>query len=147
MRRLSAAIRSVSRSISFLNSAIYAPSLRLRARHLKRHKQQKHGGIWFLISSASDFQINWIWPGRSSYAAGAMAKPRRVLTCKHTPGASGRLLADVRTLIGHLPKEVRARDTWQHVEAELEKAAAGGDTKQVSIALRWCCNWERSSTG
>jgi hypothetical protein len=36
--------------------------LLLRARHLERHKQQKHGGIWFLISSASDFQINWIRP-------------------------------------------------------------------------------------
>ena len=45
-------------------------------------------------------------------------------------------LADVRTLLGHLPKETRARDTWRHVEAELEKASAGGDTTQVSIALR-----------
>jgi hypothetical protein len=45
-------------------------------------------------------------------------------------------LADVRSLIGHLPKEARAKDTWQHVEAELDKAAAaGGDTTQVSIAL------------
>jgi hypothetical protein len=25
-------------------------------------------------------------------------------------------LADVRALIGHLPKETRARDKWQHVE-------------------------------
>ncbi len=39
-------------------------------------------------------------------------------------------------LLGHLPKETRARDTWQHVEAELKKAAAGGDTTQVSIALQ-----------
>jgi hypothetical protein len=45
-------------------------------------------------------------------------------------------LADVRTLIGHLPKETRARDTWQHVEAELKKAAVGGDTKQVYVALQ-----------
>jgi len=45
-------------------------------------------------------------------------------------------LADVRTLLGHLPKETRARDTWQHVEAELKKAAADGDTTQVSIALQ-----------
>jgi len=45
-------------------------------------------------------------------------------------------LADVRRLIGHLPKETRARDTWQHVEAELGKAAASGDTTQVSIAPR-----------
>jgi hypothetical protein len=26
-------------------------------------------------------------------------------------------LADVRTLIGHPPKEARAKSTWQHVEA------------------------------
>ena len=52
-------------------------------------------------------------------------------------------LADVRALLGHLPKETRARDTWQHVEAELEKAAAGGDTKQVSIALRMVLMLER----
>ena len=36
-------------------------------------------------------------------------------------------------LLGHLPKETRARDTWPHVEAVLKKAAAGGDTTQASI--------------
>jgi hypothetical protein len=45
-------------------------------------------------------------------------------------------LADVRALIGHLPKETRARDTWQHVEAELKKAAAGGDMAQMWVALQ-----------
>jgi hypothetical protein len=45
-------------------------------------------------------------------------------------------LADVRTLLGHLPKETRAKSTWQHVESELKKAAAGGNTAQVSIALQ-----------
>jgi hypothetical protein len=45
-------------------------------------------------------------------------------------------LADVRTLIGHLPKDTRARDTWQNVEAELKKAAAGADTAQVYVALQ-----------
>jgi hypothetical protein len=45
-------------------------------------------------------------------------------------------LADVRELIGHLPKETRARDTWQHIDAELTKAAAGSDTTQLSIALQ-----------
>jgi hypothetical protein len=43
-------------------------------------------------------------------------------------------LADVRTLIGHLPKETRAKDTWQHVEAELKKAA-GGSADDVSVAI------------
>jgi hypothetical protein len=45
-------------------------------------------------------------------------------------------LADVRTLIGHLPKETRARSTWKHVEAELKKAAAGGDTAELWAALQ-----------
>jgi hypothetical protein len=45
-------------------------------------------------------------------------------------------LADVRTLLGHLPKETRAKDTWQHVESELKKAAAGADPKDVSVALQ-----------
>ena len=45
-------------------------------------------------------------------------------------------LGDVRALIGHLPKETRAMETWQHVEAEMKKAAAGGDTPQVSITLQ-----------
>jgi hypothetical protein len=45
-------------------------------------------------------------------------------------------LADVRKLISHLPKETRAKGTWQYVDAELKKAAAAGDTTQVSIALQ-----------
>jgi hypothetical protein len=39
-------------------------------------------------------------------------------------------LADVRDFLKHIPKERRQFDTWQHVEAELKKAAAGGDTKR-----------------
>jgi hypothetical protein len=45
-------------------------------------------------------------------------------------------LADVRTLIGHLPKATRAKSTWQYVERELKSAAAGADTTQLSIALQ-----------
>ncbi|HSZ65802.1 MAG TPA: hypothetical protein VK825_06315 [Xanthobacteraceae bacterium] len=47
-------------------------------------------------------------------------------------------LADVRAVIGHLPKEARAKDTWQTVETELKKAATAphGDTTQVSITLQ-----------
>jgi hypothetical protein len=51
-------------------------------------------------------------------------------------------LADVRTMIGHLPKATRARDTWQHVERELKKAAAGNDTSQISIALQMVLSLE-----
>ena len=52
-------------------------------------------------------------------------------------------LADVRALIGHLPKETRAKDTWQHVEAELKKAAAGGSADDASIALQMAFQLER----
>ena len=45
-------------------------------------------------------------------------------------------LADVRALVGHLPKTSREKESWQLVTAELDKAAAGGDTTQVSIALQ-----------
>jgi hypothetical protein len=45
-------------------------------------------------------------------------------------------LADVRALLEQLPKETRAQDTWQHVEAEMKKAAAGADTTQVYVALQ-----------
>ena len=55
--------------------------------------------------------------------------------------------ADVRTLLGYLLKETQARDTWQHVEVELKKAAARGDTTQVSIALRMVLILETSGAG
>ncbi len=45
-------------------------------------------------------------------------------------------LADVRTVIGHPPKATREKSTWQHVVAELDKAAGGADTADVSVALR-----------
>ena len=45
-------------------------------------------------------------------------------------------LADVRELMRHLPEDRRERPTWRHVAAELDKAAAGADTADVSIALR-----------
>ena len=45
-------------------------------------------------------------------------------------------LANVRELIRHLPEDRRARPTWRHVTAELERAAAGADMADVSIALR-----------
>ena len=45
-------------------------------------------------------------------------------------------LADVRELLGHLPKHAREKSTWQHVAAELDKAVAGADTADVSVALK-----------
>jgi hypothetical protein len=51
-------------------------------------------------------------------------------------------LADVRDFLKRVPKATRAKDTWQHVAAELKKAAEGGDTTQVSIALQIALNLE-----
>ena len=46
-------------------------------------------------------------------------------------------LSDVRALIEkHLPKDTRAKETWQHVETQLKAAAISGDTAQISIALQ-----------
>ena len=45
-------------------------------------------------------------------------------------------LADVRTLLKHLPKETRAKTTWRHVEAKLKQAAAGGDVTELWAALQ-----------
>jgi hypothetical protein len=56
-------------------------------------------------------------------------------------------LADVRTLLGHLLKETQARATRQHVKVELKKAAARGDTTQVSIAPQTVLILETSSAG
>ena len=44
-------------------------------------------------------------------------------------------LADVRTLIGHLPKETRAKSTWQHVAAELEERLRAA-TRRSRAALQ-----------
>jgi len=49
----------------------------------------------------------------------------------------------VRTLIGHLPKASREKSTWQHVAAELNNAAAGADTADVSVALQMVLSLER----
>jgi hypothetical protein len=46
------------------------------------------------------------------------------------------MLADVRTPLGHLPKETRAKSTWQHVEAVLKQAATGGGTTELWAALQ-----------
>jgi hypothetical protein len=45
-------------------------------------------------------------------------------------------LADVRSLLGHLPKDVRARSTWQSVADQLDAAARGADTGDVAVALQ-----------
>ena len=44
-------------------------------------------------------------------------------------------LADVQTLICHLPEHHRQRPTWRHVAAQLEEAANGGDQKGIGTAL------------
>jgi hypothetical protein len=44
-------------------------------------------------------------------------------------------LADMRDFLKHIPKERRQFHTW-HVAAELDKAAAGADPADVSVALQ-----------
>ncbi|MGB5181710.1 MAG: hypothetical protein WBO12_05925 [Xanthobacteraceae bacterium] len=45
-------------------------------------------------------------------------------------------LADVRTLMQHLPAGHRQRSTWQHVAKQLAAAASGGDINDAVISLR-----------
>jgi hypothetical protein len=45
-------------------------------------------------------------------------------------------LADVRTLMRHLPEDRRAMSTWRYVEAQLADAASGADVAGAAIALR-----------
>jgi hypothetical protein len=48
-----------------------------------------------------------------------------------------RTLADVRTLLSHLPKEHRAKETWHHVAKTLDEAAGGGiQPVEVTVALK-----------
>jgi hypothetical protein len=44
-------------------------------------------------------------------------------------------LDDVRALMRHLPKHHRQRPTWRHVAGQLDEAAAGGDPKNIGVAL------------
>ena len=46
-------------------------------------------------------------------------------------------LADVRTLLRHLPEDRRARSSWRYVTQQLTEAAAGAaDPADAATALR-----------
>jgi hypothetical protein len=54
-----------------------------------------------------------------------------------------RTLADVRTLLGHLPKEYRAKETWRQVAKTLDEAAGGGiQPIEVAVALKLVLSME-----
>jgi hypothetical protein len=52
-------------------------------------------------------------------------------------------LADVRKLLGHIPKERRELSTLRHVEATLQACAAGEEPLNTSIALQLVLQCER----
>jgi hypothetical protein len=52
-------------------------------------------------------------------------------------------LADVRTLMQHLPDGHRQRSTWHHVAKQLTAAADGGDVNDVVVSLRLVLQLER----
>jgi hypothetical protein len=52
-------------------------------------------------------------------------------------------LADVRTLMQHLPDGHRQRSTWRHVAKQLAAAAGGGDINDVVVALQLVLQLER----
>jgi hypothetical protein len=52
-------------------------------------------------------------------------------------------LADVRELIGHIPKVRRQLSKWQHIEATLQACAHGDDPVNISVALQIVLQGER----
>jgi hypothetical protein len=52
-----------------------------------------------------------------------------------------RTLADVRTLMQHLPP-TREKVTWRHVATYLDEAARGGDTVNVAVPLQMVLSME-----
>jgi hypothetical protein len=52
-------------------------------------------------------------------------------------------LADVRTLMRHLPVDRRGRSTWRHVTDQLAQAASGAvEPEHVAVALRLVLSME-----
>jgi hypothetical protein len=47
-----------------------------------------------------------------------------------------RTLADVRTLLGHLPPEHREKENWRYVATKLDEAARGASVVEVFALLR-----------
>ena len=52
-------------------------------------------------------------------------------------------LADVRTLMQHLPDGHRERSTWRHIAKQLAAAADGGDINDVVVPLLLVLQLER----
>ena len=54
-----------------------------------------------------------------------------------------RTLADVRTLLSHVPAERRRLATWRHVAKCFDDAARGGDIANAVVALQMVLSLER----
>jgi hypothetical protein len=53
-----------------------------------------------------------------------------------------RTLADVRTLLGHLPVEHREQENWRYVAAKLDEAARGASVVEAFAVLRTVLSME-----
>jgi hypothetical protein len=53
-----------------------------------------------------------------------------------------RTLADVRTLLRHLPAATREKSTWRYVADRLDEAARGADPRDVAMPLQMVLSME-----
>jgi hypothetical protein len=53
-----------------------------------------------------------------------------------------RTLADVRKLLGHLPRATREKSTWLYVADRLNEAARGAPVTDVALPLRMVLSME-----